>query len=79
LKTFFLYLEILAVSDNKNKVWKYMERIFKKAKNYKEAQEWDVEQNLRMTPEQRQDVSKELRERVYGKETVDIRDSVRCK
>lgn len=56
-----------------------MERIFKKAKNYKEAQEWDIEQNLRMTPEQRQDVAKELRERVYGKETVDIKDSIKGK
>jgi len=74
-----LYLESSAVPGNKNKVKKYMERIFKKAKNYKEAQEWDIEQNLRMTPEQRQDVAKELRERVYGKETVDIKDSIKGK
>jgi hypothetical protein len=32
-----------------------------------------------MTPEQRQGVSKELRERVYGKDTADIRDSIRLK
>jgi hypothetical protein len=56
-----------------------MERIWNKAKNYKEAEDWDIEQHLRMTPEERQDAAKELRKRVYGNKTVDVRESVRRK
>jgi len=54
-------------------------REYSKKQGTIKAQEWNIEQNLRMTSEQRQDVSKELRERVYGKDTVDIRGSIRCK
>jgi predicted Fe-S protein YdhL (DUF1289 family) len=56
-----------------------MERVCNKAKNYKEAEAWDIDQYLRMTPEERQDVAKNLRERVYGKKTVDVREVNRVK
>ena len=52
-----------------------MKRICNKAKNFKDAEEWDIEQQLRMTPEERQSASKELRERVYGKKTADVKES----
>ena len=54
-----------------------MERICNKAKNYKEAEEWDIKQQLSMTSEERQDAAKELRERVYGRDNIDIKDSIR--
>ena len=56
-----------------------MERVCNKAKNYKEAEEWDIYQHLSMTPEERQDAAKELRKRVYGYKTIDVRESNRLK
>ena len=54
-----------------------MKRICNKAKNFKEAEEWDIEQQLRMTPGERQNAAKELRERVYGRKTPDVKESTR--
>ena len=56
-----------------------VERIFHKAKNYKEAEEWDIQQQIKMSHEERQMVSKVLRERVYGKDTLDVRKAHRQK
>jgi hypothetical protein len=56
-----------------------MKRIYHKAKNFKDAENWDILQHLQMTTEERQDVAKELRERVYGKKTIDVRESIRRK
>ncbi len=56
-----------------------MKRIYHKAKNFKEAEEWDIIQHLQMTPEERQGVAKELRERVYGKKPIDVRESIKRK
>ena len=58
---------------------KNMKRIYHKAKNFKEAEEWDINQHLSMTPEERQAVAKALRKRVYGRKTIDVRESVRRK
>ncbi len=41
-----------------------MERICNKVKNYKEVENWDIEQHLGMTPEERKDAVRELRKRV---------------
>ena len=54
-----------------------MERICIKLKNYKEAEEWDIEQQLHMTPEERQAAAKVLRERVFGYNPEDVKDSIR--
>ena len=56
-----------------------MKRIYHKAKNFKEAEEWDIHQYLSMTPEERQKVSRVLRKRVYGRKILDVRESVRGK
>jgi len=56
-----------------------IERIFHKAKNFKEAEEWDIQQQIKMSHEERQMVSKVLRERVYGKDTLDVRKAHRQK
>ena len=56
-----------------------MERVCNKSKNFKEAEEWDINQQLSMTPEERQEAAKELRVRVYGRENIDVKDSIRRK
>jgi hypothetical protein len=50
-----------------------MERVFQKCRHFKEAEEWDVLQHIRMTSEERQDVAAELRKRVYGEDASDVR------
>jgi len=50
-----------------------MERIVNKAKNHKEAGEWDILQQINMKPEERQRIAKELKKKVYGTKTKDIR------
>ena len=52
-----------------------MERVCTKAKTFKEAEEQNVAQYVRMTPVQRQKIAKELRERVYGKDAPDVRET----
>jgi len=44
-----------------------MKRVYHKAKDYNEAELWDILQNLQMTSEERQEAAKTLRERAYGK------------
>jgi hypothetical protein len=50
-----------------------MERVFNKAKNHKEAEEWDIQQQLRMTPDERKKVAHELKKRFYGENPPDVR------
>lgn len=52
-----------------------MERVVNKAKNFKEAEEWDIMQQINLTPEQRQEIVKELEVQVYGRSTIDVRGS----
>ena len=52
-----------------------MKRVYHKAKDFKDAEEWDILQQMRMTSEERQDVAKALRERVYGQKTIDVKES----
>lgn len=52
-----------------------MERVFQRSKNFKQAEEWDILQHIRMTPEQRQEASEQLRDRVYGSHTPDVREA----
>jgi hypothetical protein len=51
-----------------------MKRILHKSKTFKEAEEWDIQQHIQMTPEERQEVAAELRRRTFGRETPDVRD-----
>ncbi len=50
-----------------------MERIVNKAKNHKEAEKWDILQQINMKPEERQRIAKMLKKKVYGTQTKDIR------
>jgi len=45
---------------------KNMERVINKAKNFREAEQWDIHQQIAMTAEERQLAARELQMRVYG-------------
>lgn len=56
-----------------------MERIVNKARNFKEAEAWDMLQQITMTPQERMEVARKLKERVYGTYTKDVRECHRKK
>ena len=51
-----------------------MERICKISKDFKDADRWDIEQQIRLLPNERLRIARILRERVYGKNTKDVRE-----
>lgn len=53
-----------------------MKRIVNKSKNNKEAERWDITQQLKMTPEERQKAAKELKKKFYGINPPDVRQSL---
>jgi hypothetical protein len=52
-----------------------IDRSFNKAMSFSAAKQWDILQQISLTPEQRQRAAKELKERVFGKHAPDIRAS----
>jgi len=50
-----------------------MERIFHKSSGFLEAEQWDIQQQLEMTPEERKKAAETLKKRVYGKNPPDVR------
>ena len=50
-----------------------MEKIVHIAKSFEEAEQWDIQQNISMTPEERLEGAKKLKERVFGKDQPDVR------
>jgi len=56
-----------------------MERIVHKARDQAEARRWDIEQQRRMTPRERQRAARELKRRAYPGATRDVRDWHRSK
>ena len=56
-----------------------MERVVNKAGSHEEASDWDVEQQRAMTPDERLRAAKELRDRVYPKDSKDVREWHRSK
>ena len=52
-----------------------MKRVVNIASNFKEAEKWDIQQQVNMTPGQRQKAAKELRKKFYGTTTKDVRDT----
>ena len=53
---------------------KPMKRIVNIAKNFDEAEKWDIEQQISMTPSERLSAAQILKEHIYGKNPPDIRD-----
>lgn len=54
-----------------------MKRIAHKFKNFEEAEAWEIEQALNMTPDERIRIARELQKRVFGKNVPDIREATR--
>jgi len=52
-----------------------MEKVVHVARSFADAERWDIEQQIRLTPEQRQAIAGELRKRVYGPHPPDVRTS----
>jgi len=56
-----------------------MEKIINKSKTFKEAEEWDILQQIEMTPEERQRAAAELRRRIYGDDAPDVKEAEKRK
>ena len=54
-----------------------MDREAHKSKSFEEADRWDKKQQWAMPPDERLAVAKVLRERFYGKDAPDVRESER--
>ncbi len=52
-----------------------MKRVFNIAKNFKEAEEWDIYQHINMKPEERIKIVKQLEDAYFGKENPDVRET----
>jgi hypothetical protein len=52
-----------------------MIRVCHRSKSFQEAEEWDILQHIRMTPEERQEAADEIRRRVYGIDSPDVREA----
>ncbi|HUF49863.1 MAG TPA: hypothetical protein VMN60_03460 [Longimicrobiales bacterium] len=50
-----------------------MERVVHKSHRFADADGWDVEQHVSMTPEQRLRVARMLKDRVYPRDAKDVR------
>ena len=62
-------------------IFLFYEKIFNIAKNFKEAEEWDIHQVINMSVDERIKAAKELEIFFYGKDVPDARESkfFKCK
>ena len=51
-----------------------MERVVNKARTFAEADEWEIQQHLSMTPRERMRAAKLLKERIFPDYNPDIRE-----
>ena len=56
-----------------------MERVFRRFESFEEQEKQQIADFVNLTPEQRQEIAKALRERYYGRHTVDVREFHRRK
>jgi hypothetical protein len=56
-----------------------MKRIVNIARNHQEARDWDIQQAISMTPEERKAVALELKRKVYGVDSPDVKEAERMK
>ncbi len=52
-----------------------MKRIVRKARDHRAAAQWDIEQQLGTTPNERRKIANELKKRFFGKAVSDVRDA----
>ncbi|MBN2000978.1 hypothetical protein JW935_25765 [candidate division KSB1 bacterium] len=50
-----------------------MKRVFNKANNKQQAEQYDIEQQISMTPDERLSIVDELKRRVFGDNVPDLR------
>ena len=53
-----------------------MDRTIHISKDFKDAEKWDIYQHISMTSEERQNTAKILREKYYGRDVPDVRESI---
>lgn len=53
-----------------------MKRVVHISHSYTEAECWDIEQQVSLSPEERQKAAKKLRIRVFGETAKDVRESL---
>jgi hypothetical protein len=51
-----------------------MKRVVRKFKSFSEAERFEIQEQISMTPEQRQAVAQALKARVFGRTAPDVRD-----
>ena len=51
----------------------FMERTVNKARGFRAAAEWDIAQQVRMTPRERMAAARQLKDRVYKRDAKDVR------
>ena len=51
-----------------------MDRTVNKAKTFEEARAWDIQQHIRMTPNERMEAAAELKRRAYPEPNKDVRE-----
>jgi len=50
-----------------------VERVVNKARSFEQAAEWDIRQQVSMSPRQRMRIARELKERAYPNNAKDVR------
>ena len=61
--------------DEKRSPARMAKHIIKLSRSFEEADEWDIQQNLSMTPAERLDAARELQIQVFGETTPDVREA----
>lgn len=51
-----------------------MKRVVHIARNHQEAHRWDIEQHVSMTPQERLQVARTLKDRAYPSDAKDVRE-----
>jgi hypothetical protein len=61
---------MIIMSHKKRKI----ARVVNIAKSFTEAEQWDIKQQINMTPNERMEILKVLKDRFYGPDAKDVRE-----
>jgi hypothetical protein len=56
-----------------------MKRVAHKSRTFSDAERWDIQQQVGMSSEERQQAAKELKVRVFGRFAPDVRERLKKK
>jgi hypothetical protein len=56
-----------------------VERVAKKSRGFEQARRWELAQYRSMSPDERRAIAKALRDRAFGRDRPDVRESERQK